>query len=207
MLTNVWRASDMSKYMYIFTERLGPDGWIYDGEHEPNSEYDPETPNEEPELAPIPLYDVKDYVLFSLFGPLYYPVLRVDEPLATSRGLPADLSSELRAWQTSRQRSAEGHGWLTVRELCSFPWENQTTIALMVQATDVPRFLKDREIAAILQAEIDIGIGPRGPAMQMVEWQVTYAEAAGSEFMNGVVSRLRDEYGPVDNARIVYWFR
>ncbi len=197
----------MSKYLFIYPERLGDKGWEYVGNFERNLDYDPDNPNGEPEKAPVSLYDLANDALFALLGTRYYPVLGVDDPLTKRRGLPVDLSPELQVWQNKRQRSAAGHSWLTVRELCSFPWEEETTLILMVAAADVPHYLKNREIAGILQDRIDQGVVPKGPAMQVVEWQPTYAQAAGSEFMDEVVYRLKDRYGSVDDARVVYWFR
>jgi hypothetical protein len=39
----------------------------------------------------------------------------------------------------------------------------------------------------------------------IVRWRETYEQSAGSDFMEGVLSKLKS-FGPAESVRIVFWF-
>ena len=124
-------------------------------------------------------------------------------PIFPLQGLPCDLSGELREW-AQVFRPGVGQSWLGLRELLQFDWGARTELRLAVRASDVSLFANE---ASHVEPARSLRTGAPMPAMQIVTWHPTFAQAAGNEFLTEVVGRLRERYGVTEAVRVVYWIR
>ena len=124
-------------------------------------------------------------------------------PMFPLRGLPADLSDELSDW-AQVFRPGVGQSWLGLRELLRFDWAARTELRMAVSATDVALFAG--EVSHVEPAR-SLRTGAPAPAVQIVTWHPTFAQAVGATFLTDAVGRLKERFGDTDAVRVVYWIR
>jgi hypothetical protein len=194
----------------MYAERRERDGWHLCEPLLPNRFHDPSDPESEPALMPQAVYDTRNSSLFAILAGvrnLIFSETRY-QTIAPPRGLPSDLSPELAPWAAYFDSGAFGHSWYLLAELQAFPWSKLT--------------IKKRAMVSPAVAPLFAGgEGPfpydRWPADEEVRfaewsrdgvhvtWVETYAQSAGTEFLDGVLQRLAT-YGAPEDVRVVFWF-
>lgn len=165
------------------------------------------------------VYDSRNYVLFSILaGVRNYQGI---EPIAHPRGLPADVSSVVRADSNRWGEDGHSHSYLTVADLMNYAWgqgnKGEGYVAAEVydnwdkvsapypNCSDVSGG-KVVKISAIqyemlkMTKSLDAGKSYYIP----VEW-VEPAEDASGFFKSKVVDKLA-KLGKPEDVRIVFWF-
>ncbi len=194
----------MSRFLHIYPETNSDGVWRYAGDLQLNIDYDPAAEPREPECAPRSLYEGSNPVLMALLSGI--PERRVSGfagPMFPQRGLPTDLSVELRDW-AHVFRPGDGQSWLGLRELLQFDWAARTEVRIAVPAADVALFADE---TSHVEPARSLRTAAPMPAVQIVTWHPTFAQVAGNEFLTGVVGRLKEQLGETDAARVVYWIR
>lgn len=192
--------------------------YVYDPEHEPYS-------------LPQDLYDIRNYALFAILADV-----RNDEGyecIAPRRGIPDDLSPEIKRWfehyqessrdmtalpQDERQRASwiaqdidlQLHpGWLTLEEMVNFPWHEKR---IQIYASVDPRVAhlfhpEQRFPFQQWPAGIPCSYSTTSKEDRFcnASWTETYAEAAGEDFME-LLNTFAQHYGPSKEVRFVFWF-
>ena len=149
--------------------------------------------------------EVRHYEFFAILANVWNPI-RSTQPfdcIVQSRGLPNDMSEELR----NEALLLGGHdpGWITLRELLEFDWEGKTILRSAAVDPGIAhlfgdgkqRFPKDR-ITGTYRLAND-GRGPR------VTWVDTYEDAVGAEFLAELFETL-GRFGSPEDVRIVFSF-
>lgn len=165
--------------------------------------------------APVDLYDRRNYNLFAILADVTNvpagtpePQGTHYEPIAPRRGVPNDVSEELRVlWAAEGARDRAS--WYLLRELLEFDWYGKTV-------------RKHAWVGPELAAAYERGYATSPYLWQWLQdipgsdeswmrgnvpvtWVETYADSAGSDFMQGVLGRLRG-YGDPEGVRIVFSF-
>lgn len=164
-----------------------------------NLDYDPQGDPLQPRLVPSSLYIPRNRWLFAI----------LTKTIAPCRGLPEDISPEIAAIERSRSEDELfDHSWLGLDELLSFDWKGP-----IVQMTG----MVDPEAASLFE---DNPLGfpyerwPKNKPISHsswmqggvnVRWRETPEMLAGSDFMEGVLPKLKS-FGPAKSVRIVFWF-
>ena|SRR5258708_6243258 len=220
----------MGTDIQIYPEQRVNGRWQFIGEMIKNVsyQYDPE---HEPPYHPKDLYDIRNYGLFAILVDV-----RNDEGyecIATRRGIPDDLSSEIKSYFESfqsnksnitwlspdeKQRASwiaydtdmEIHpSWLTLEELVNFAW-HEKRIQIYAKV--------DKRVAHLFHPERDFPFREWPAGIQCgysttfkedpycnASWTQTYEEAAGSDFME-LLDTFSQQYGPSKDVRFVFWF-
>ena len=150
-------------------------------------------------------FEVRNYEFFAILANVRNPI-RSTEPfdyIIQPRGLPEDMSEELR--KDTLLLSGHDPGWVTLRELLDFDWEDKTILRSAVVdpaiahlfADGKQKFPKDR--IAGTYALANAGPGPR------VTWVDTYKDAVGARFLTNLFETLA-RFDPPENVRIVFSF-
>lgn len=89
----------------------------------PDLNWNTATPEEEQAYWDLPLFIGRDYDLFAVLAGVRNR-LNV-RPIAPCRGMPGDVSAEVRAAWLQAERSPEVHSpsWLSLHELLTFDWD------------------------------------------------------------------------------------
>ncbi len=112
--------SSMGMGMYMFAERRSHEHWHFIGRMEKNVFYEDDPEHEMP-YSPEPLYDSETYSLFAMLADLKNGSLEEKyDYIAPLRGLPDDLSPELKTWSESPRNRQALTSWLTLEELVTF---------------------------------------------------------------------------------------
>lgn len=143
-------------------------------------------------------------------------------PIAAPKGLPCDVSPEVKREYSDWGEDGHSHSWLTLAELKAYDWEGQKTIHRgwvdaeqfqVFEAAGKPKSysasvsgMSVRHISNDLMREvIQAGISQRSLYTQ-VEWEESYYESA-KKFVDNVIPKLDAlSYGKPENVRIVFWF-
>lgn len=182
-------------------------------------------------------YTERCYALFAMLadvrnGPGAFTSGGRFAPMCQPKGLPSDLSAEVRA--IADGTGAEGdidlgdhsQSWLTLAELDAYDWQRATTsegvvtLAMFAEreagrATGQPEEWAGgvAGTSVVLLSEIDARMRLRAGGIAVADdqnfyvstsWTVTYADAAG-RFYSDVLPALR-RLGPPDRVRIVFGF-
>src|SRR6185436_2449862 len=112
--------------VYMYAECRAGGGWTL---CEPlTAERYVSLPGELPDgyLAPAPLYAVRNYPLFAILAGITNRTNSVSpyDVLGPRRGLPSDLSPELRDW-SARFGVIDAPSWFLLGELERFPWRDR----------------------------------------------------------------------------------
>lgn len=176
-----------------------------------NEDYDPVDDPLQPRLRPQDLCDLRNRPLFAILSDAIGHAWSEEpyRPIAPCRGLPADVSPEVLAFERPRHDyGLFGHSWLTLKELIDFDWKGQIIQKAAMVEPDVAPLFEDNPLGFPYQR------WPEGKQMGYslwmrsgvsVRWRETYEQSAGPEFMEGVLTKLKS-FGPPDSVRIVFWF-
>ena len=183
-------------------------GELFDGERwrpaDPLVENEDHDPEEEDhpiysKLRPQGLYHVRNRDLFSI----------LTETIAPYRGLPADLSPEISDFERPRHdEGLFGHSWLGLDELLAFDWKDQVFQRVAMVDPSVTHLFEGNPLGFPWER------WPKGKTISYslwmrdgvsVRWRETPEQTAGTDFMEGVVSKLKT-LGPSNRVRIVFWF-
>jgi hypothetical protein len=190
----------------IYAEQHVNGRWQFIGEMIKNMyyEYDPE---HEAPYHPKDLYDRRNYSLFAILADV-----RNDEGyeyIASPRGIPDDLSPEVKSWFESFQDDAHYASWLTLEELVNFDWHEKR----------IQRYARvDERVAHLFHPERGFPFREWPEGIQCsysrmhkedehcnASWTETYAEAAGLDFME-LLGTFSQQYGASKDVRFVFWF-
>ncbi len=197
-------------YLYSEIERDGI--WEFVGETEENAHHDPEENPASPPRKPVELYGGRDYHLFDILGGLqrsssYILDGQLFEMIAERRGLPADLSPELRAWHRERESDdVYGENWLLLSEILSFDWHGKfMRFEAMVDARVASLFHPDQPFPrAQWPADIPIGYAAFLRDGVKVRWTDSYAASVDSSIF-ALFERLT-KLGDPTQTRLIFWF-
>lgn len=181
--------------------------------------------------SPKDLYDIRNYSLFAILADV-----RNDEGyecIGPRRGIPADLSPEIKRYFATFQSDETGAeqalqdegahadllvynseerlraGWLTLKELLAFDWQGKR----------IQRYGRvDEKVAPLFHPERGFPFHQwpqglpcsysrvnKGSQYCNAIWTETYAEAAGPSFMR-LLDAFERQYGPSEDVRFVFWF-
>ncbi len=175
----------------------------------PNPFYDPSDPGADLPFQPQSVYSTRSSSLFAILADVRNPHLSADryQPIAAPRGLPPDISPDLAAWAASWEMTF-GHTWYSLAELQAYPWSQRTIRKRAMVAPEMAPLFGDGK------SPFPLDRWPVGEVASFSEWKLggvsvtwieTYAESAGSEFLEDVF-RLLASYGDPEDVRIVFWF-
>lgn len=191
---------------------------VFDGERwrpaEPlveNEDYDPEDDPSQPRLRPQDLYHFHNRPLFAILSDAIVHAWSEEpyRPIASCRGLPADVSPEVLAFERPRHDDGLfGHSWLTLKELLDFDWKGQIIQKTAMAEPEVAPLFEDNPLGFPYRhwprgKQIGYSLWMRSGVS--VRWRETYEQSAGPDFMEGVLTKLKS-FGPPECVRIVFWF-
>lgn len=202
----------MGVTIFGYAEVLRSAAWDFVGEMAPNPAhiYDADLddyPPEQPEFMPQPLFESYHKELAAILTGLDNPIRSSVPytPVASPRGLPPDLSTEVARWLRRHEADPSfTHTWFTRRELDGFGWEDR----IMRR-----RAMVDRRAASLFAdcpcgfplanwpADVPVSYAGFIRGGVEVEWLESYAEIV-PEFYREVLPRLA-VLGPPDDVRLV----
>jgi len=142
------------------------------------------------------------------------PTGRGFKPISMPRGLPVDVSPEIK-----KQSDGHSHSWLAVQELLDYDWHGQTTVQYGTISKDQYKvfaatgnlpssyygYVSGGGVRTVDASEIlatpDDGIA----YFTVVEWSETYAEAVGKFIIEDWIPAL-ESLGNPEQTRIIFWF-
>ncbi len=210
----------MSTNIFVYLARLVQDSWLFEGERHENIDYDPEHPQDQPEYAPEPLFFGPHRPLHYLLGYPVATILNGPPPPFGCRGLPPDLSTELKRWAGADDLN-RFHGWVTVRELVTFDWDAVTAVRMVVERKHLTFYPNCVENSVMSDRVMDWStpltrrqsLDALGPVTErdwpslapdvICHW--SYGTMAGYDFMDEVIQTLGRRYGSSEEFRIIYW--
>lgn len=175
------------------------------------------------------LYSGRNYSLFAILANVRngYGVAGVDTgdgfvPISMPRGLPDDVSRDVRARVGYWGPDGHSHSWLTLRELEEFDGEQTTKHRGVVNMEEYRYFqehgkpdrwcggaagprvmhISNAEMEAIIEGRIEQD--PTRMYYTSVEWEETYRESV-KHALAEIIPGLKALGGP-DDVRIVFWF-
>jgi len=148
----------------------------------------------------------------------------IHAPNEEPRGLPDDVSSDVKKLSDSWDSDGHSHSYNTLQELLDYDWDGQTRITRgIVNVENFKEFKEKGEPSAwaggvsnveIVSNEVmaQIALGIYGTLDRNetryythVEWKNTYRENVGASYLQGILDELT-KYGKPENVRIVFWF-
>lgn len=191
----------------LYAEWRSQEHWQFIGTMVKNEmyEYDPEY---ETAYRPASLYDIRNYSLFAILADIRNGFMEDKyEYIAPLRGLPDNLSPELEAWSELRRVRDGDSGWLTLEELVAFDWYGKSRRKYARVDERVAHLFHPecsfpfREWPKGIQCSYSIALKEQANA----SWTETYAEAAGSDFME-LLDEMAKKYGISHDVRFIFWF-
>lgn len=192
---------------------------VFDGERwrpaEPlveNEGFDPEDDPSQPRLRPQSLYRVRNRSLFAILSDAISDAWSAEsyKPIAPCRGLPDDVSPEIFDFERPRHDGLFGHSWLSLEELIAiaFDWKGQIIQKEAMVDPEVAPLFEGNPLGFPYQRwpegkQISYSMWSRSG--ETVHWRETYEQSAGSDFVVGVLAKLKS-FGPEESVRIVFWF-
>lgn len=170
-------------------------------------------------------YTERNYDLFAIlanvrngYGFAGVPTGSGFEPISMPRGLPEDVSAEIKELADEWGRDGHSHSYLILSELLGYDWEGQTTTHYGVFSKEQYVQLKKTGIpgayaAGVFGSDVVIVNGDEifdvpndGKSYHAwAAWEETYAQSVGPAFLEHTLTALK-ELGQPDNVRIVFWF-
>lgn len=183
------------------------------GEHRP--EEDSEGCLDSQFSAPIESYNARNYDLFAILADVRNPTGRTlnHQPfdvIAPPRGLPEDLSAEIRSmlndWEYETGGGVSDPSWLLLSEVLEFDWYGKVMCyQAMVDARVAHLFEESKPFPYDpWPKEIPIGYATYMRDGVIVRWTDTYANAAGQDFMD--LLNTLNQQGEPSQIRLVFWF-
>lgn len=175
------------------------------------------------------IYDGRNYDLFAMLADVRngYGFAGVDTgngfiPISLPKGLPDDVSDNIKNVSDSWGRDGHSHSWLTLKELIDYDW-NQTNKSRGIVTpaeyyryihTGIPlsycngvygdniQIISNEKMKGILDGSIiaDSNIS----YYTTIEWTQKYKTSA-ENFLNTVIHKLQS-LGTPEDVRIVFWF-
>ena len=175
---NYWRkVGDIFPYEY-YDKNSFPDKY--------NNEF-----NDEPEIG-------RNYDLFSIFagvrnGTWGERVIPISEP----RGLPKDVSDEIKEKSDKMGEDGHSHSYLTLEEIENYDWEKKIKHSAYVSKKQKEEFEKTGKKPDSYAAWSSVGV--------KIEWEETLKETVGRYFFSKIIPQLKalEKWGKV---RLVFWF-
>jgi hypothetical protein len=192
----------------MYAEWRSHEQWQFIGRMVKNEFYEDDPKHEMP-YYPESLYHTRKYSLFAILANMENGLLEEKyECIAPLRGLPDDLSPELKTWSESSRNREVIASWLTLEELVTFDWHGKSRKKYAVV---------DKRVAYLFHPErgfpfrewpqgIPIGYTPAFKEHANASWTETYAGAAGREFLE-LLDAMANKYGISNNVRFIFWFR
>ncbi|HEX8721148.1 MAG TPA: hypothetical protein VF736_10990 [Pyrinomonadaceae bacterium] len=162
------------------------------------------------EYRPREMFDDRDYVLFAvLAGVRRSRHTDTDyEPVSEPKGLPEDLSPELRGWAGRFGGDIYCPSWLTLRELLEYNWHGKAALKRAMVDARAAHLFADGWGEFPPHEDWPEGV-PRGYGTYVAGGvEVTWIENYGGRldyFLRDVIPKLR-AYGAAEDVRIVFWF-
>lgn len=139
-------------------------------------------------------------------------------PISEPRGLPDDVTPEVRAESDKWGGDGHSHSWLTLAELLAYDWNQTTRHRGWVDADEYKAFKEDGRpkswcggvsgsaVRHVSHQEMEQRIADGGAAhcYTLVEWEESYAVSAAA-FLEKTIPALR-ELGAPEDVRLVFWF-
>lgn len=123
--------------IHIFVERKEGDKWVSADKWTPNKYYDPAEPEGEKPLVvdyDDRIYRGRNYDLFGILanvrnGRGFAGIVtgKPFTPISMPKGLPGDVSDEVRSESDYWEGDGHSHSWLTLAELEAYDWKGQST--------------------------------------------------------------------------------
>ena len=141
--------------------------------------------------------------------------------ISQPRGLPKDVSDEVRTKSDDWGCDGHSHSFLAVQEVLEFDWDQTVTLFGAVSPSEYKEFKENgapsnwcggasgSAVRNITNEEMDDLLGDLGDDLHYytrVSWQRSYKEAVGSEWLATwfqTLQELQSQEGPV---RLVFWF-
>ena len=215
--------------IHFYVERRVDGRWVSADTWTPNKYYKPgEDDGERPfEVAyENRFYRGRNYDLFAMLADVRngrgFGGVKTGEgfiPICAPRGLPDDVSDEVRAERAAWDCDGHSDSWLTVAELNAYDWQQTTQHQGIVDALNYfiwqrdgkPRswagFVDGPAVRHITNAEMDAAVREAhftNGLYTRVTWCEPYA-ASAPEFLEVTLPRLR-ALGSPEDVRIVFWF-
>ena len=160
---------------------------------------------------PIQIYKGRDYVLFDILADMRTTIGRtVDDrkfdAIAPPRGLPEDLSPEMRDWAEDGQEAPLGSSYLLLSEILDFDWHGKVMhFEAMVDARVAHLFVEDEPFPSDKWPKdvlMSYSVIKRDGVT--VRWTDTYAASVGE----GVLELFKGltQHGDPSHVRLVFWF-
>ncbi len=197
-------------YLYSEIERDGV--WHFEGETEANPYFGWEETPTAPARKPVELYGGRDYNLFDIFGGLQRSSLRtlagqLYEMIGGRRGLPLDLSPELRRWhQQWDDDNHYGENWLLLSEILAFDWHGKTMrFEAMVDARVAPLFEENQPFPRDKwPSDVRVGYAAFLRDGVKVRWADSYTASVDPSIF-ALFEKLK-ALGDPAQTRLVFWF-
>jgi hypothetical protein len=198
----------MGTSMDMYAERRSHRQWQFIGRMVKNESYE-DDPDYEMPYQPELLYGSRNYSLFAILADVGNGILEEKyEYIAPLRGLPDDLSPELKTWFESSQNKEEVHAsWLTLEELITFDWHGKSRKKYAVVDERVAYLFHPERSFPFREWPQGIRIGYSITLKEAcnASWTETYAEAAGPDFLE-LLDIFAKKYGVSNNVRFIFSF-
>lgn len=169
-------------------------------------------------------YEGRNYHLFALLANVRNNggVTSISEP----RGLPADVSDEVKAKRDDWGEDGHSHSWFSLTELESFDWKGgehfysgwvtpheylnwkktgrPKSWCASVGGGGVKHVSNDKLDLLIASEQVSTDAGPFADTYTRVSWIETSAGSAGEQWFE-TMKNLK-KLGPPDKVRVVFWF-
>lgn len=174
-------------------------------------------------------YDARNYDLFAILADVrngygFAGVKTGDgfNIISKPRGLPADVSPEVRACSDQWDWDGHSHSWFTVAELKAFDWNQETRHQGWVGESDFKHYIKNgkpnswcggvggitiEKVSMTDMTDIIKGtfvIDRTKSYYTLVSWTEKYSDSV-SEFLNETIPKM-EKLGPTNDVRCVFWF-
>lgn len=188
-----------------------------DEDGDPNYDYD--------RLWDDPLDINRNYNLFAILADVRngrgFAGIKTGEgfiPISQPKGLPKNVSKEVKHESDEYGRDGHSHSYLTVQELLAYNWEQKTKHYGTVDAEQFKIFKKKgkpdswagsvvgQSVRHLTHYEMEeaIAIGRTKDAYTSVEWTEPYSASVG-KFLTQTIPALQ-KLGDPENVRIVFFF-
>ncbi len=146
-------------------------------------------------------------------------------PISEPRGLPEDVSLEVKRQFDHYGVDGHSHSYFTLKELLEYDWEQETVHRGLINEKEYSRMLStgssspsywagamygadNTQISLADMLDLINGKFPREPGKDYVtefEWGETYREAVGADYLEELCTELA-QYGKPEDVRIVFFF-
>lgn len=148
------------------------------------------------------------------------------EPMDEARGLPIDVSHEVKREHDCIGVDGHSHSWFTLSELLDYNWDglilHEEGIVtkegfMQYKKSGCPSYwgmpdrfdTTDMHISNYQMGQICLGmyglLEPHKNYRTKVSWSQTHREAVGVNYLQGIFDKLAS-YGDPDEVRLVFWF-